>query len=85
MLFACALQLMQKLSSPETDPAAADSLAMPMPDAVADANPMAEAGGMASNPSSSDAATAMEGVEIESHGKDVNLKGDTDADQKVGS
>ena len=58
------MQLVQK-PSPEADQAAADSASANM----AAAKPMTAASGITSNPSNSDAATAMEGVvEGESRG-----------------
>ncbi len=73
------MQLMQK-PSPDPDQAAADSSWAGM----ADANPMADATGLASGPSSSDAASAMEGVVMnESHSKEGSAKPDDAANEKV--
>ena len=73
------MQLMQK-PSPDPDQAAADSSWAGM----ADANPMADATGLASGPSSSDAASAMEGVVMnESHSKEGSAKSDDAANEKV--
>ncbi len=71
------VQLVQKPNL-QSDQAAADS----SPAGAADANPMADAAGQnAANPSSNDAATAMEGV-VET-GKDASPKEAVAADQKV--
>ncbi len=73
------MQLVQK-PTPEPDQAAADSLWAGM----ADANPMADAAGLASGPSSSDAASAMEGLVMnESHSKEGRSKANDAADEKV--
>ncbi len=73
---------MQLVQKPALDPdqAAADSSWAGM----ADANPMADATGLASGPSSSDAASAMEGVVTnESHSKEGSPKANGVADEKV--
>ena len=73
------IQLKQK-PTPDPDQAAADSSWA----GTANANPMADAAGLASDPSSSDAASAMEGVVTdESHSKGESSKPDDAADEKV--
>ena len=73
------MQLVQK-PAPDPDQAAAESSWAGM----ADANPVAGATGLASGPSSSDAASAMEGVVTnESHSKEGSPKPDDAADEKV--
>ncbi len=73
------MQLVQK-PTPDPDQAAADSSWAGM----ADANPMADATGLASGPSSSDAANAMEGVVMnESHSKEGGSKADAAANEKA--
>ena len=73
------MQLMQK-PAPDSDQAAADSSSA----GLADANPMADATDLASGPSSSDAASAMEGVVTnQSHSKEGSPKPDDAANEKV--
>jgi len=73
------MQLVQK-PAPDPDQAAADSSSA----GLADANPMAGVAGLASCPSSSDAASAVEGVVTnESHSKEESPKPDDAADEKV--
>lgn len=73
------MQLVQK-AAPHPDQAADDSSSS----GLADANPVAGATGLASCPSSSDAASAMEGVmKNESHSKEGRPKPDDAADEKV--
>ncbi|KAL0045080.1 hypothetical protein WJX82_007731 [Trebouxia sp. C0006] len=76
--FNFSVRLKQK-PTPDPDQAAADSSWA----GTADANPMADAAGLASDPSSSDAASAMEGVVTdESHSKGESSKPDDAADEK---